>query len=60
VRFVCGTCHGLPPLQIVTQGNPIAHPAATNCDACHQRVIDANFNFVDRSLHINGNVEVGP
>ena len=41
----CGSCHGLPP-----QG----HTAATTCNGCHPRVVDGNFNIIDKNLHING------
>lgn len=45
----CGTCHDLPP-----QG----HTAATTCNGCHPRVVDANFNIINKNLHINGQKEV--
>ncbi|RMG33286.1 MAG: hypothetical protein D6732_12305 [Methanobacteriota archaeon] len=46
---ICGSCHGLPP-----EG----HIAAETCNTCHGRVVDENFNIVDKSLHINGEIEV--
>ena len=46
----CGTCHGIPP------GG--SHPADTNCQNCHGDVIGAGLRFVDRTLHINGVVDV--
>ncbi len=45
----CGTCHGLPPK---------GHIAAASCESCHSRVVDRNFNIIDKSLHINGKVDV--
>ena len=46
----CGSCHGLPP--------PAPHPQNTNCSQCHSQVIDANRNFTNKSLHIDGKVEI--
>ncbi|HEY3359815.1 MAG TPA: hypothetical protein VGQ83_41580 [Polyangia bacterium] len=46
----CGTCHGLPP--------DAPHPANDACYACHGAVIDASRNFVDKTLHINGRIDV--
>lgn len=47
----CGTCHGLPPT---------GHVAATlsQCGDCHRNVVDAQGNILDKSLHINGKVDV--
>ena len=49
MQAACGTCHGLPP-----EG----HIPATTCNGCHPRVFDADFNLVDKSLHINGRVDI--
>ncbi len=56
-RLVCGSCHALPPTTVTSGGAPFAHPAATTCEGCHASVIDAGFNFIDLSLHINGTVD---
>ncbi len=48
-QTLCGTCHGLPP-----QG----HIPGQNCEGCHSRVVDANFNITNPYLHINGKIEV--
>jgi len=45
----CGTCHGLPP-----QG----HLAQQTCNGCHGRVVDENFNIINKKLHINGKIDV--
>lgn len=45
----CGSCHGLPP-----QG----HVEQTACYACHGRVVDVNRNIIDKSLHINGQIDL--
>ena len=45
----CGTCHGLPPT---------GHIAAVTCNGCHGSVVDADFNIIDKSKHINGEIEV--
>jgi predicted CxxxxCH...CXXCH cytochrome family protein len=48
----CGSCHGLPP--------PAPHPQKAECYQCHTQVIDANGNFLDPALHVDGLVEVSP
>jgi predicted CxxxxCH...CXXCH cytochrome family protein len=50
-KAACGTCHGSPP----TSG----HPDNDNCSMCHPRVADDDLNILDRSLHMNGEVEIG-
>ena len=45
----CGSCHGLPP--------PAPHPQKKDCSQCHSQVIDANRNFVNPALHVDGIVE---
>jgi predicted CxxxxCH...CXXCH cytochrome family protein len=47
----CGSCHGLPPA--------LPHPQNSNCSQCHAAVVDANRNFVNKSLHINGHIDTG-
>ncbi len=46
----CGSCHALPP------GPETEHPQvnATSCAVCHGSVIDADNNFINISLHMNG------
>lgn len=64
----CGTCHGFPPT--ATSGHPVVtvpagFPATasigTNC-SCHSNINPAGNSyatmFVDKSLHINGVVEI--
>ncbi|MBK7583985.1 MAG: CxxxxCH/CxxCH domain-containing protein [Myxococcales bacterium] len=47
----CGGCHGTPPAP--------PHPQMTNCSRCHGAVInDDNATFKDRTLHVDGVVEV--
>ncbi len=48
-QAVCGSCHALPP-----QG----HIPQETCNTCHGRVVDADFNIIDKSLHINGKIEL--
>ena len=48
-QTVCGSCHGLPPA---------GHITAQTCDGCHAGVVDANFNIINKYLHINGKVDV--
>jgi predicted CxxxxCH...CXXCH cytochrome family protein len=64
-QAACGTCHG-----DVTQTDPAlrarpkssanggTHPQSTACWACHREVIDRNLNFIDKSKHINGVIDV--
>jgi len=47
----CGTsCHALPP------GG--THPAADACEVCHTDTAGPNHTIKDRTLHINGRVDV--
>ncbi len=48
-QALCGSCHGLPP-----QG----HIPAATCEGCHSSVVDANFNIINKYLHINGKIDV--
>jgi predicted CxxxxCH...CXXCH cytochrome family protein len=48
----CGTCHGVPP--------PVPHVQLTQCGLCHAQVMQLDGGFKDRSLHVNGTVEVRP
>lgn len=55
--FNCGSCHGIPP---TTTRSGMPHPPAQTCGgACHGKVIDDQWQWVDRSLHMNGTVEMG-
>lgn len=47
----CGTCHGLPP----TGHTPFELSQCTNC---HGSVIDAAGTIIDKSKHVNGQVNV--
>ena len=53
----CGTCHGMPPPQFPVTRNRITHPPFTECSVCHGEVVDADYNIINPSLHINGLVE---
>ena len=46
----CGTCHGAPP--------EAPHPQVENCSLCHSQVVDESGAIVDKTLHVNGTVEV--
>ncbi|MBI2892835.1 MAG: CxxxxCH/CxxCH domain-containing protein [Deltaproteobacteria bacterium] len=48
-QVACGTCHSLPPTE--------DHPALDQCYLCHDSVIDETLEFVDPTLHINGDVD---
>ena len=45
-QAVCGSCHGLPP------GGE--HPDTSQCNLCHDMVVDANNKINDLTKHING------
>ena len=47
----CGTCHSLPP-----QGH--IGSSELNCSLCHGNVVDENKNIIDKSLHINGQLDI--
>jgi predicted CxxxxCH...CXXCH cytochrome family protein len=51
-QAACGACHGIPP------GG--GHPVRTlgECHLCHGDVIAADGSFVDRTLHVDGAVEL--
>jgi predicted CxxxxCH...CXXCH cytochrome family protein len=46
----CTSCHGFPP--------PAPHPAMSQCERCHAPVVSAGGVITDRSLHIDGKVDV--
>jgi predicted CxxxxCH...CXXCH cytochrome family protein len=51
-QSICSTCHAIPP--------PAPHPQLqVPCSTCHPRVVDENLIIIDKTLHINGQVEVG-
>ncbi len=50
VELGCASCHGYPP--------PAPHPEQTNCASCHGDVVHADGTFAQRSLHLNGQVDV--
>jgi predicted CxxxxCH...CXXCH cytochrome family protein len=63
----CGTCHGntaggttaqkaLPK----TAANGGTHPNYTQCSMCHDQVVNASTNFVDRTKHLDGINQVYP
>jgi predicted CxxxxCH...CXXCH cytochrome family protein len=57
----CGTCHGLPPEQIVDGNGPLRpHPQSKECDNCHENLVRAGekWTFKDPSRHVDGNVDV--
>ncbi|MEW5848572.1 MAG: CxxxxCH/CxxCH domain-containing protein [Myxococcota bacterium] len=47
----CLRCHGAPPS---------SHQHSLPCLKCHEQVVDGSNALVDRALHLNGVVEVGP
>lgn len=67
--IACGSCHGdvtktdpedRARPKTVSQGG--THPdkgafGSTKCMDCHGHAIDANLNFINKSLHINGRID---
>lgn len=53
--LACGSCHGLPP-----EGHrqPDDRVPVSECTTCHPRVVDADLRIVDKTLHVNGRVDV--
>jgi predicted CxxxxCH...CXXCH cytochrome family protein len=54
-QAACGSCHGQGA------GNPLpggTHIQNANCSGCHTGVIDENMNIIDKSLHVNGILNV--
>lgn len=51
VKAECGSCHGLPPAK--------NHSASMNdCASCHTKTVDAKRNILDKSLHVNGKIDL--
>lgn len=48
----CGTCHALPPNGHIGDYTP------TQCYSCHGSVIDENGNIIDKTKHINGQINL--
>jgi len=64
-QIACGTCHGdIAKLTLAERALPKTsakggtHPNATDCYLCHWGVVGANLNFVDKTKHINGKLNV--
>ncbi len=51
-QSACGSCHGQPP------STPPHNANTTQCVDCHDTVVDANKNIINKQLHINGVVDV--
>jgi predicted CxxxxCH...CXXCH cytochrome family protein len=61
----CGTCHGDVTKQTLaeralpkTLEEGGTHPNSTQCSVCHVGIVDANLNFIDKTKHINGKLNV--
>ena len=48
----CSSCHQLPP-----QGH-IGENTQTQCSSCHGSMIDENGNIIDKTKHINGQIDL--
>ena len=49
-QAACGTCHALPP--------PPPHASSVSCYICHGAVVDSSMNIIDKTLHVNGTVNI--
>ncbi len=47
----CGSCHGIPPAGHISR-------TLAQCGNCHTGEVDAAGNITDRTLHMNGKVDV--
>jgi predicted CxxxxCH...CXXCH cytochrome family protein len=60
----CGTCHGDPTASTLFEkalpgGEHISiPPGGTPCSQCHGGVVDENLNFINRSKHIDGKLNL--
>jgi len=56
----CGTCHGNPPTAGTTAATHSAYTGqpTTSCVTCHAMVVNASGTIVNKSLHMNGVVNV--
>ena len=54
----CGTCHGNPPTAGTTAATHSGKAATTSCSGCHAMMVDATGKIIDKTLHINGVVNV--
>lgn len=64
-QAACGTCHGDPsrPTQAEralprTSAQGGTHPNSTACSNCHGDVVNASAQIINRTLHINGRLNV--
>lgn len=58
-QAVCGSCHdiGTEPASLGWKHAYHVGVAGLGCDECHAGVVDAATSIVDKSLHVNGNVD---
>lgn len=50
-QAACGTCHGLPPTGHI-------EASISACSVCHRGVVDNEGNIIDKTKHINGQINV--
>lgn len=56
-QSACTTCHQIPPI-VMSSRLSISHsPALTDCSICHTLVIDSDLNIIDKSRHIDGQID---
>ncbi len=54
----CSTCHGNPPTTGTTATSHSGYAATTSCVGCHSMVVDATGKIINKSLHMNGSINV--
>ncbi len=54
----CGTCHGNPPTAGTTAGTHSGKTPTTSCSGCHGMVVNATGAVINKTLHMNGSVNV--
>lgn len=53
----CGRCHGNPPAAGSTASIHSGKTATTSCYTCHNEVVNSSGTIIDKTKHINGQVE---
>lgn len=54
----CARCHGNPPLFGSSSSAHIGSAATFSCFGCHKNVTDGTGKIIDKSMHINGAVNI--
>jgi len=52
----CSRCHGNPPTAGSSAGTHSGKAPTTSCSGCHNQVVNASGQIINKTLHINGQV----